>query len=267
MSTYTRNDLTIVCASNSEAVLRTNLAASPAVTGLTLQIERDAPAATIAYHSAMQATTSEILIFVHQDVYLPRGWDAVLLARLNDLVKRHPDWALAGAYGVALNHQQFGPVWASSLGQIIGRVPLQPEPVQSFDEMLIVLRRSSRLQFDRAQPGWHMYGADIVQSARALGRGAYAVGLPCIHNDRFHGSLGPDFTESYHWMQAKWAAHLPVQTPVTKISRSGVHLLRERWNMRNSHQFRVEGAVDTDTPPHEIARRCGWSDLSAGTIA
>jgi len=265
LTDYILTDVTLVCASNSNAVLQANLAASPAVlAGLPLHVVRDAPSATIAYTRATQATTSEILVFAHHDVYLPQGWDAVLLARLNDLAHRHPDWALAGAYGVGLDHRQFGPVWTSSLGQIIGRVPMQPEPVQSFDEMLIVLRRSSGLHFDPAQPGWHMYGTDIVQSARVAGRGAYAVGLPCVHNDRFHGALGPDFTESYYWMQAKWAANLPIQTPVSKISRSGLHLWRERWNMRNSHQFRVTDAVDTGAAPHELARLCGWSDLGAG---
>ena len=266
MSPYTRSDITIACASNSDAILHANLRASPALTGLSLHVERDAPSATLAYNAALDATTSEIVVFAHHDVYLPLGWDALLLARLNDLSMRHPDWALAGAYGVAPDYRQFGPVWTSSLGQIIGRVPLQPEPVQSYDEMLIVLRRSSGLRFDPAQPGWHMYGADIVQAARAAGRGAYAVGLPCIHNDRFHGALGPDFTQSYRWMQAKWPQFLPIQTPVTKISKSGLHLYRERWNMRNSHRFRVAGAVDTGAAPDLLARRCGWGDLTPSAL-
>lgn len=264
MTRYSRRDLTFVCASNSDAILTANLGASPAIAGVPLHVERGAASATIAYDHGLQATTAEIVIFVHHDVYLPRGWVGVLLERLNDLKHRHPDWALVGAYGVAPDYRQFGPVWTSSLGQIIGRVPMQPEPVQSFDEMLIVLRRSSGLRFDITQPGWHMYGADIVQSARSAGRGAYAVGLPCVHNDRFHGVLGPDFTQSYRWMQAKWPGHLPIQTPVTKISRSGLHLLRERWNMRASHQMRGADAVDTGTPPDQIARLCGWSDLGAG---
>lgn len=262
MPPLTRADITVACSSNSAAVLNANLRASPALAGQALHVEQNAASATIAYDRATDATSTEIIVFAHHDVYLPAGWDTLLLSCLNDLTARHPDWALAGAYGVAADYRQFGPVWTSSLGQIIGRVPLQPEPVQSYDEMLIVLRRSSGVRFDPAQPGWHMYGADIVQTARAMGRGAYAVGLPCIHNDRFHGALGPDFTQSYRWMQAKWPQFLPIQTPVTKISRSGLHLYRERWNMRNSHKYRVVDAVDTGAPPAELARRCGWADLT-----
>ena len=262
MRVHTVSDITVACASNSDTILKANLGASPALAALSLHVERDAPTAAIAYNRALDATTAEIVVFAHHDVYLPLGWDKLLLSRLADLSTRHPDWALAGAYGVAPDYRQFGPVWTSSLGQIIGRVPLHPEPVQSYDEMLIILRRSSGLRFDDTQPGWHMYGTDIVQSARAAGRGAYAVGLPCIHNDRFHGALGSDFTQSYRWMQRKWPQFLPIQTPVTKISKSGLHLARERWNMRNSLGFREADAVDTGAPPAELARLCGWADLS-----
>jgi hypothetical protein len=255
---------TIACASNSDTILSANLAASPLfASGAGLHVERNAESAARAYNRALDATADEIVVFAHHDVYLPFGWDVLLARRLSELTARHPDWAVAGAYGVGLDARQFGPVWTSSLGQIIGRVPMEPEPVASFDEMLLVLRRSSGLRFADDQPGWHMYGTDIVCKARAVGRGAYAIGLPCIHNDRFHGGLGPDFTESYRWMQRKWPQFLPIQTPVTKISRSGLHLWRERWNMRKSEGIRQVDAVDTGSSPAELAARCGWSDLTA----
>lgn len=253
----------IACASNSKAVLSANLAASPVIrAGLPLHVQENAASAAIAYNKAIDATQGDILVLAHHDVYLPKGWDKLLMDRLADLARRHTDWALAGAYGVAADYRQFGPVWTSSLGQIIGRVPMQPEPVHSFDEMLIILRRSSGLRFDERQPGWHMYGTDIICQARAAGKGAFALGLPCVHNDRFHGVLGPDFTESYRWMQAKWRQFLPIQTPVTKLSRSGLHLLRERWNMKSSLGFRQADAIDTGVPPAELAARCGWSDVT-----
>ncbi|MDO8882613.1 MAG: hypothetical protein U0934_07870 [Pseudotabrizicola sp.] len=252
-----------VCASNSDAVLSANLAASPILAeGLSLHVERGAASASTAYNRAIDATDADVIVFAHHDVYLPKGWDRLLTARLAELTRIDPNWAVAGAYGVAGDYNQFGPVWTSSLGQIIGRVPLQPESVNSLDEMLIVLRRASGLRFDDEQPGWHMYGTDIVCRARAAGFGAYAIGLPCIHNDRFHGALGPDFTESYRWMQAKWPQYLPVQTPVTKISRSGLHLMRERWNMRKSLTLRATEAVDTGAAPAVLASRCGWADLT-----
>lgn len=258
----------VVCASNSESILAGNLAASPLfASGIPLHVERGASSAATAYNRAIDATSAEIIVFAHHDVYLPKGWDALLMARLDELAVQSSNWALAGAYGVTADHRQFGPVWTSSLGQIIGRVPMRPEPVISFDEMLIVLRRSSGLRFNEAQPGWHFYATDICCRARTQGLGAYALGLPCIHNDRFHGALGDDFTEGYRWMQSAWPQFLPIQTPVTKLSRSGLHLMRERWNMRASHRYRAVDAVDTGVSPTILADRCGWSDLTAAARA
>ncbi len=90
--------------------------------------------------------------------------------------RRDPDWALLGAFGVGLDGAHIGPVWSSSLGMIVGRVPMAPVPVQSYDEMVIVLRRASGIRFDDGLPGWHMYGTDIVQTAPRRGKKAYAVG-------------------------------------------------------------------------------------------
>lgn len=248
----------IACASHSDAILDANLAKSPLLATVPLHVERNAPSAAIAYNRALMATDAPVVVFAHHDVYLPEGWDRLLAARLAELP---PDWALFGSFGIGLDGAHIGPVWSSSLGQIVGRVPMGPVPVQSFDELLIVLRRDSGLRFDETLPGWHMYGTDIVQTARAAGRGAYAGALPCIHNDRFHPALGEDFDAAYRFMQRKWAAALPLRTPITKISRSGLHLMRDRWRNRASSDLRAGMAVGTDHPAEALAARCGWSHL------
>jgi hypothetical protein len=162
---------------------------------------------------------------------------------------------------VGLDHSHIGPVWSSSLGQIVGRVPMVPARVQSFDELLIVMRRDAGLRWDEDLPGWHMHGTDIVQIARAAGRAAYAGGLPCIHNDGFHESLGPDYRECYRHMQRKWRGDLPLRTPITKISRSGLHLMRDLRAAARSAAYRRGMAVANHTPPEVLAERCGWSSL------
>lgn len=253
----------IAAACNSEAILAANLRRSPLPEIARLQCEWNAPSAAIAYNRALDATKGDVVVFAHQDVYFPKGWDALLRHRIAEVTTRDPNWALIGAFGVGLDGAHWGPVWSSSLGQIVGRVPEAPMPVQSYDEMVIILRRASGLRFDEALPGWHMYGTDIVAQARARGLNAWATSLPCIHNDRFHGALGPDYTECYRAMQRKWAGQLPLRTPITKISRSGLHLRRDLWRARRSADFRADMAVGIDTPVEDLARRCGWLDLSA----
>ena len=255
--------LTIACASNSDAILNANLAQSPMfAAGIPLHLERNAPSAAIAYNRALDATTADIVVFAHHDVYLPKGWETVLAARLAEVQAVDPNWALFGAFGVGLDAAHIGPVWSSSLGQIVGRVPLQPTEVQSFDELLIVLRRALDLRFDGSAPGWHMFGTDIVQTARSRGLRAYAGALPTIHNDRYHEALQSDFVECYRYMQSKWRADLPLRTPIIKISRSGLHLYRSRWQNRSSADFRANMAVGVDHAPQHLAKLCGWADLT-----
>lgn len=253
------SDIVIACASHSDAILNANLARSPLLGDVLLHVERSAASAAVAYNRALDATTAPIVVFAHHDVYLPQGWDAVLAARLAELPA---DWAVFGAFGVGMDGAHIGPVWSSSLGMIVGRVPMGPVAVQSYDEMLIVLRRDAGLRFDPALPGWHMYGTDIAQTARAAGRGAYAGALPTLHNDRYHGALGADFDEAYRFVQRKWASALPIRTPITKISRSGLHLIRDRWRNRRSADFREGMAVGTDHPVETLAARCGWAMLA-----
>lgn len=253
----------VACASNSDTILNANLAQSPLfATGTPLHLERNAPSAAIAYNRALDATTQGIVVFAHHDVYLPKGWETVLAARLAEVQAMDPDWALFGSFGVGLDSAHIGPVWSSSLGQIVGRVPMRPTQVQAFDELLIVLRRASGLRFDHTAPGWHMYGTDIVQTARARGLRAYAGALPTLHNDRYHESLQSDFVECYRYMQRKWRADLPLRTPIVKISRSGLHLYRDRWRNRRSADFRANMSVGVDHTPQRLAALCGWSDLT-----
>jgi hypothetical protein len=254
------NPFDLVCASHSDAILNANLARSPLLADHSLRVERGAPSAAIAYNRALDATDAPVVVFAHHDVFLPKGWDALLAKRLAELPA---DWAVFGSFGIGHDGAHIGPVWSSSLGMIVGRVPMDPTPVQAFDEMLIVVRRSAGLRFDEALPGWHMYGTDIVQTVLAAGHGAYAGALPCIHNDRYHGALGPDFDEAYHFMRRKWAARLPLRTPITKISRSGLHLLRDHWKNRRTADHRQGMALGTDHPVESLAARCGWSQLSA----
>jgi hypothetical protein len=249
----------IACASHSDDILNANLGRSALLAQVPLHVERGASSAAAAYNRALDATTAPIVVFAHHDVYLPHGFDALLAARLAELP---PDWAVFGSFGIGLDGAHIGPVWSSSLGMIVGRVPMAPAPVQAFDELLIVLRRDTGLRFDENLPGWHMYGTDIVQTARAAGFGAYAGALPCIHNDRYHGALGPDFDEAYHFMRRKWAGSLPITTPITKISRHGLHLLRDHWRNRHSAGIRQGMALGSDHPVEVLAARCGWSDVT-----
>lgn len=255
----------LICASHNDEILNANLARSPMITEgrVPLHLQRGATSAAVAYNRAIDTTDADILIFAHHDVYLPRGWEDLLTRRLREVAAHDPNWALYGPFGVGLDASHIGPVWSSSIGLIVGRVPTTPAEVQSYDEMVIVMRRSAGLRFDEALPGWHMYGTDIVTTARTCGLHAYAGALPTIHNDRYHDHLRDDFVECYTAMRHKWRDHLPLRTPIIKISKSGLHLYKNRWQDYRSEKFRANMSVGINHAPEYLASICGWSDLTA----
>ena len=258
-------DIAVVSASHNDRILAANLARSPMIASgaVPLHVERGAGSAAVALNRGLDATRAEIVVFAHHDCYLPPGWERVLQRRLAEVAAFDPDWALYGPFGVARDGAHIGPVWSSSLGMIVGRVPLAPTEVQSYDELMIILRRSSGLRFDQALPGWHLYGTDIVASANAAGRRAYAGALPTLHNDAYHEALQSDFAECYHALRRKWRGQLPRRSPIIKISASGLHLWKNRWADFTSREFRANMAIGTAEDPARLAGLCGWADLSA----
>ncbi len=255
-------DIRLICASNDAAILRANLMRSDAVAQWPLSVIENASSAASAYNRGLDESAEPLLVFLHHDVYLPPGWEHLLQQRIAEVAAMDPDWALIGAYGVDEAGRGYGPVWSSSLGQIVGAVPLAPRAVQSFDELLIVMRRDAGLRFDADLPGWHLYGTDIVTQARAQSRGAYACALPLVHNDGYKDQLDQGFGAAYAYLQRKWAARLPLRSPVIKISRIGHQLWRARWHNIRSRDIRQGMAVDTALDPVAIAAACGWTRVA-----
>jgi hypothetical protein len=251
--------LCIVSASNDETYLQNNLLASAMVReGVPVRVERGAVSAGAAYNRGLTSTEAPIVIFAHQDVYFPPGWERLLLRTLADLQRRDPGWALVAPYGVSRQGEHVGDVWSTSLSQRLGGPFPAPVQAQSFDELVIVMRRSAGLRFDEALPGFHLYGTDIVQTALARGRGAYVAWLPVVHNDKFHGALGEDFAVSYHYARRKWRHCLPLRTPVQWLRWHGLSLEWSRWLARRSIDKRRAMAGDSRTDPRQFSEACGW---------
>ena len=198
------------------------------------------------------------MIFAHQDVYFPPAWFSNLAVAITQLEQLDPDWALIAPYGVSLAWQGIGDLWTTSLSARIGQKFSLPVPAQSFDELTIILRRGQNLRFDERLPFFHLYGTDIVQTARAEGLGAYVVNLPLVHNDGFHARLGKDFTSGYHYLRRKWRGQLPLCTPVVKIGRYGLSLPVYRLRALRSIEKRRAVAGDIFTDPRVFSERCGW---------
>jgi len=249
----------IAAAVNDRDVLDRCLRASPDVRegGIPVAVYEGYKSAGAAYNAALDEAAGEILILAHQDVYLPRNFIALLGAKLAELDALDPDWAVVGLMGSMDDGQRVGSSWSSGLAGVMFAPGTLPARVQSLDEMLIVVKVAAGLRFDPALPSFHLYGTDIVQSARKAGRSAYVVDAPVIHHSRPLVELGGGYRSAYRYMQHKWRANLPIANPVCKIQRSILPLLYLDWKIR----FRKRGQKRTGNPtedPSEIARRVGY---------
>lgn len=249
----------IVVASNDETSLQQNLMASDLVqNGVPVHVERGAPSASVAYNRGLDATDAPIVIFAHQDVYFPPGWEQKLVSVLDDLDARDPEWGLLAPFGMTKAGEHIGRVWTTSLSREVGRPVTAPEPAESFDELVIILRRDSGLRFDEALPNFHLYGTDIVQTAHAAGLGVWVGNLPLVHNDGFHDQLRADFAQAYHFTRRKWKHRLPLRTPVLWLRWHGLDMLIHQLRLWKSTGKRGVHAGDTRVDPRVYSAKCGW---------
>ena len=228
-------DFCAIAAVNDDGILADCLARSPDIVSgrLPLKTVRGVSSMAHAYNQGLDMAPGKIAILVHQDVYLPAGWLDHAVAILNALTLDHPDWMVAGPYGVRDTGEHIGRVWDVNLRTELGATGFPATPVGSLDELLLILRREPEFRFDPALPHFHLYGTDLVQSARAMGRGAFAVELPVVHNNRPWDSLGGGYRLAYRYVRHKWRDRLPIHTTICPISRNPLPLWRAQWGRRH----------------------------------
>jgi hypothetical protein len=234
----TNNDAThlsfVACASDV-AVLDKRLLASPCLRrgGRSLAVYFNADSAAHGFNAAMAAATAadagaaSWLVWVHQDVFLPEGWDVRFMQALAGALQQFPKLAVAGVYGVAGAGAD-----ARRAGHVLDRGTLLREPaplpclVDSLDELLFAVRVDSGLLLDPAL-GFDFYATDLVLQAQAAGWQCAVVDAFCEHwsGTPASGAIPPSVVNriktSAQVFERKWAPQLPLTTPCFHIERPG----------------------------------------------
>jgi hypothetical protein len=167
----------------------------------------------------MRQVGGDLIVFVHQDVFLPAGWCERFRQVVCRLSNRDPNWGVLGVFGVSRNSVGVGWLYCTGTGRVVGKPFSDPEPVRTLDEVLLVVRRSSRLSFDECLPGFHLYGTDLCLEAARRGMRSYVVPCPVVHNSVGIGNLPVGFWIAYRSVRRKWWNQLPIRTPCTVIER------------------------------------------------
>jgi hypothetical protein len=200
----------IVTVSNNDDVLQKNLLQSDIFKHHVLTVGYTTSNIPQAINE-MNYPTLGARMFVHNDVYIPRGFEERIIKTLYDLPD---DWGVIGAAGASMikgERHYLGHI--EDRGRKWGRPVDKPVPVQTLDELLIIVNDNHGFwKFDEQFP-FDFYGADICMQAHERGLGVYVVPAFVHHNSsRKIGERTPSFYESEAKFKEKWKHRLPIAT-------------------------------------------------------
>ncbi len=171
-----------------------------------------------ALANGLREAQNEIVVFVHQDVYLPEGWDRQFCQRILEVEAKYGSFGMIGVNGASRRGRQ-----AVLSGRIVDRQNIfaHPDPlpaqVDTVDDCLFAIHKSQYPGMDSAL-GWYLYGADLATRYRVHQQGVYIVDALCYHNSERGVQEPPAYTASGHRLAALWPQLLPMVTPRTIIS-------------------------------------------------
>lgn len=220
----------IVAAVNNEEIFKNNLKNSPLIRydKVKLHAEIGFKSASSAYLSGLQKCTKDIVVFAHQDVYIPQGWDQLLASAILALEAKCCRWGVLGPFGIDKEGSYCGQVWSSGLAKVLNYPVPYPHEVVSVDELLIVLNRKSGVTFDINLPAFHLYGTDIILEAKKNDFKSFVFYGPVIHNSTPVRYLGARYGHAYKYLARKWSTILPLRTCIVPVTQYGLPLWRSR---------------------------------------
>lgn len=149
----------------------------------------------------LQLAKGRYVILCHQDIILHDHDRNHLVARINEIESRDPNWGiLANAGGV--NFKWIATNLTQGSGNVIKekRLPLLTKTV---DENFMLVKKSANLVFSNDLKGFHLYGPDLCVLADILGFNSYVIDFNIIHKsdgnpDQSFKDLRKEFVEKYH---------------------------------------------------------------------
>jgi SAM-dependent methyltransferase len=212
----TETPLTFVVCVNDDAQLQNCLLRSPCLQpGTPHQVieVREASSAAEGLNHGLDLAEHDIVILLHQDVYLPSGWTRRFLAQYRQAQAEFGDVGLVGVFGARASEGG-----KEELGRIVDRHRLLERPValpglvETVDEVLMAVPKDTKLRFDPAL-GWHLYGADFALQVAQSGGRVVIVDALCFHHSKGSYWLPDHYRPSALAFTTKWQACLPVYTP------------------------------------------------------
>jgi hypothetical protein len=210
--------ITFVACVNDEAQLSANLMRSPCLCEPTpheLLTFRGCSSAAEGLNAGIEKASGELVVLVHQDVYLPRGWPERFWHQWQLARRLGGEIGVAGVFGVKSRQVPF-----DAIGHVVHSDRLLdegalPADVDGLDELLMALPRTTPLRFDPSL-GWHLYGTDLALQAHTRGLRVVVLDSPCHHNT-LTARVPVLYRDSERVLARKWETMLPIHTNLSSI--------------------------------------------------
>ena len=179
-----------------------------------------------AFNVFLRAARGKYVVVCHQDVELIEDDIAVLTARLEELTRLDPDWAVVGnSGGKFLDHRLARRITDPyGVDQNVGPFPHR---VTAVDENFVVVRADANLGLSGNLRGFHLYATDLSIIASVMGYTAYVIDFHLHHassgkvrrrEDLREGELHfEDIRTSIRRKYARAFSPAWISAPVTKI--------------------------------------------------
>ncbi|WP_130470536.1 glycosyltransferase [Candidatus Magnetaquicoccus inordinatus] len=168
-----------------------------------------------AIATGLHYAVNDFIVYLHQDVYLPEGWDRMFCHKVRQADQQIADIGIYGVYGV--NSASERPY---SSGYVLDRVLFHnsrifPYEVHSLDECLFAFRKSGYPGTD-PKLGFHLYATDLCCAYRDKGQKAVVIAAICYHNSM--GVQSHTLQNSIRYFTStRWEKYFPIHTPVTVL--------------------------------------------------
>jgi hypothetical protein len=188
-----------------------------------------------AFNHGLEQAIYDIVVVLHEEVFLHPNWQRDLSLALRELNKEDPEWAILGCAGLTEGGRVSGH-YEDPHGHVNTFGPGERfQRVSSLDEHLLILRKSRPWRFDPDLPGIHGLGSDLILAAGEEGRHSYVVNAKSWHKYRdahghpilFSGDSGKirsrkslaylaDKQCCDDYMSRKWSHRVPFRSNATR---------------------------------------------------
>jgi hypothetical protein len=220
-----------------------------------------------ALNHAVRQASHEVVVMVHQDVYLH---DVDRLAACSRALE-DDRWGVLGANGVTADRTSVGRLRDRVI--LIGQTAPAPVPVDTLDEVLVMARREDLLReplSEEPELAWHAYAVEYALRVRASGRLAGAVDTAITHNSMSTNLARLD--DAHRHVGDLYPKLVPIRTTCGTVDPRArdwrrIPLLRDhgwrrRWLLQSRTAARVRADLGVPVVLADIAHEVDLLDFS-----